>query len=122
MVKEKVLKAVEALPAEATYEDAMERLYVLYKVERGLRQIEAGEGIPHAAPAATDRCRRWGCACQRSGRCACTDYGITGAEPQYGAAELPGQDYGAQLWPKSPAMSTISRMSTNPSGGSGAMS
>ncbi len=47
-VKEKVLKAVEKLPADATYEDAMERLYVLYKVERGLRQIEAGEGIPHA--------------------------------------------------------------------------
>ena len=47
-VKEKVLKAVEELPADATYEDAMERLYVLYKVERGLRQIDDGEGIPHA--------------------------------------------------------------------------
>ena len=47
-VKEKVLKAVEALPADATYENAMERLYVLYKVERGLRQIDDGEGIPHA--------------------------------------------------------------------------
>ena len=47
-VKEKVLKAVEALPADATYEDAMEQLYVLYKVERGLRQIDADEGIPHA--------------------------------------------------------------------------
>lgn len=46
-VKEKVLKAVEELPADATFEDAMERLYVLYKVEQGLRQIEAGEGIPH---------------------------------------------------------------------------
>ena len=44
-VKEKVLKAVSELPADATFEDAMERLYVLYKVEQGLRQIEAGEGI-----------------------------------------------------------------------------
>ena len=46
-VKSKVLKAVEELPADVTYEDVMERLYILYKVERGLQQIEAGEGIPH---------------------------------------------------------------------------
>lgn len=25
----------------------MERLYILYKVEQGRRQLEAGEGIPH---------------------------------------------------------------------------
>ncbi len=47
-VKQKVLKAVSELPADATLEDAMERLYVLHKVERGRRQIDAGEGIPHA--------------------------------------------------------------------------
>ena len=46
-VKSKVLKAVEQLPADVTYEDVMERLYILYKVERGLAQIEAGEGIAH---------------------------------------------------------------------------
>jgi len=46
-VKDKVLKAVNDLPADATYEDAMERLYVLYKVEQGLRQLEEGQGIPH---------------------------------------------------------------------------
>ena len=46
-VKSKVLKAVEQLPADVTYEDVMERLYILYKVERGLAQLEAGEGIPH---------------------------------------------------------------------------
>lgn len=47
-VKEKVLKAIAELPTDATYEDAMERLYVLYKVEQGRRQIEAGEGISRA--------------------------------------------------------------------------
>lgn len=46
-VKEKVLKAVEELPADVTFGDVMERLYFLYKVEEGLRQVEAGEGIPH---------------------------------------------------------------------------
>lgn len=46
-VKEKVLRAVEQLPGDATIEDAMERLYILYKVEQGLRQVEAGQGIPH---------------------------------------------------------------------------
>lgn len=56
-VKEKVLKAVEDLPPDATYEDAMERLYVLYKVEAGLRQIEAGEGIPHEE--AKKRVKTW---------------------------------------------------------------
>lgn len=46
-IKEKVLKAVEELPSTVTYEDVMERLYMLYKVEQGLRQIDAGQGIPH---------------------------------------------------------------------------
>ena len=46
-IKEKVLKAVEELPSNVTYEDVMERLYILYKVEQGLRQIDAGQGIPH---------------------------------------------------------------------------
>ena len=46
-VKNKILKAVEELPTDATYEDVMERLYILYKVEQGQRQHEAGQGIPH---------------------------------------------------------------------------
>lgn len=56
-VKEQVLKAVTELPADATFEDAMERLYLLYKVEQGRRQIEAGEGIPHAE--ARKRIKKW---------------------------------------------------------------
>ncbi len=46
-VKEKVLKAVEALPDDASIEDAMERLLLLAKVERGLRQAESGETLSH---------------------------------------------------------------------------
>jgi predicted transcriptional regulator len=56
-VKQQVLKAVSELPADATFEDAMERLYLLYKVEQGRRQIEAGQGIPHEE--AKKRIKTW---------------------------------------------------------------
>ena len=46
--KQKVLEAVQQLPSDATVEDAMERLYFLAKVERGLTQADAGETVPHA--------------------------------------------------------------------------
>ncbi|TPW19864.1 MAG: hypothetical protein FD126_2258 [Elusimicrobia bacterium] len=45
--KQKVLKAVRALPADASYEDAVERLVFLSKVERGLAQADAGQTISH---------------------------------------------------------------------------
>ena len=45
--KQKVLKAVRALPANASYEDAVERLVFLSKVERGLAQADAGQTISH---------------------------------------------------------------------------
>lgn len=45
--KERVLEAVRALPDDATIEDAIERLYFLAKLERGLRQAEAGETVSH---------------------------------------------------------------------------
>jgi predicted transcriptional regulator len=46
--KQKVLEAVQQLPSDATVEDAMERLYFLAKVERGLAQADAGDTVPHA--------------------------------------------------------------------------
>jgi predicted transcriptional regulator len=45
--KERLLQAVQQLPPDATVEQAMEHLYFLAKVERGLRQADAGELIPH---------------------------------------------------------------------------
>ena len=45
--KQLALQAIEALPADATLEDAMERLYFLAKVERGLREADAGQFVPH---------------------------------------------------------------------------
>ena len=45
-VKSEIVRAIQDLPDDATVEDAMERLYFLAKVERGLEQSEA-ETIPH---------------------------------------------------------------------------
>jgi predicted transcriptional regulator len=45
--KEKIIQIVEKLPANATIEEAMERLLFLAKVERGLNQADAGETISH---------------------------------------------------------------------------
>lgn len=46
-VKQRVLEAVEALPADATIEDAMESLYFLAKIQRGLEQADAGDTLTH---------------------------------------------------------------------------
>ena len=46
-LKQKIVETVEHLPEDATVEDAMERLYFLDKIERGLKQAEAGEGLSH---------------------------------------------------------------------------
>jgi hypothetical protein len=46
-LKQKIIESVEHLPDDATVEDAMERLYFLAKIERGLEQADAGQGLAH---------------------------------------------------------------------------
>lgn len=46
-VKEQALKAVAALPETATFEDVLERLVFISKVEHGLADADAGKLIPH---------------------------------------------------------------------------
>jgi predicted transcriptional regulator len=43
--KQHILKAIEELPDDASVEDAIDRLYLLYKIEKGLRQADRGELI-----------------------------------------------------------------------------
>jgi len=43
--KQQILKVIEELPDDAGVEDALDRLYLLYKVERGLEQADRGELI-----------------------------------------------------------------------------
>jgi predicted transcriptional regulator len=47
MTKENVLKAMQSLPDDAHIEDAMERLLLLAKIEKGLEQADACKTIPH---------------------------------------------------------------------------
>jgi predicted transcriptional regulator len=45
--KQLLREAVERLPEDATVEDAMERLYFLAKVARGLEAADRGEVVAH---------------------------------------------------------------------------
>ncbi|TKB91112.1 MAG: hypothetical protein E8D40_09150 [Nitrospira sp.] len=47
-MKQKILQVVQGLPDTATFEDAIERLCFIAKVEEGIRQSDAGETVPHA--------------------------------------------------------------------------
>jgi predicted transcriptional regulator len=55
--KESVLHAVQDLPDDASIEDAMERLFFLAKIERGLQQADAGTTISHNA--VKERMAKW---------------------------------------------------------------
>jgi predicted transcriptional regulator len=46
-MREKALEMIQQLPPEASVEEMMEKLYFLSKVERGLRQIDAGQVVSH---------------------------------------------------------------------------
>ena len=47
MTKQEIIEALEALPDDATVEDAIEHLYLLYRIEKGIKQVEAGKTISH---------------------------------------------------------------------------
>ena len=55
--KEKMIQAVQDLPDDASVEDAMERLLLLAKVERGITQADQGETLSHQA--VKDRMAKW---------------------------------------------------------------
>jgi predicted transcriptional regulator len=45
--REQIMEALHDLPDDATFDDAIERLVFLAKVDAGLAELDAGEGIPH---------------------------------------------------------------------------
>lgn len=55
--KEKMIQAVNDLPNDASIEDAMERLLLLAKIERGLEQCDRGETLSHQD--VKDRMTKW---------------------------------------------------------------
>jgi hypothetical protein len=46
-IKQTVIEMIERLPDDASVEDIMAELYFRQKVDEGLRQLDAGEGIEH---------------------------------------------------------------------------
>ncbi len=46
-VKSEMVRVIQELPEDATVEDAMEQLYFLAKIERGLQQSDAGDTFSH---------------------------------------------------------------------------
>lgn len=55
--KQQILKAIEELPDDANVEDALERLYVLYKIDKGIKQADAGELV--SQDEARQRMAKW---------------------------------------------------------------
>ena len=55
--KQEMIRAIEDLPDDASWEDAIERLYLLYKIERGIADADAGRTVPHEV--VVERMRQW---------------------------------------------------------------
>ena len=45
--RDRILESLRDLPPDASFEDAIERIVFLSKVEEGLAELDAGKGIPH---------------------------------------------------------------------------
>ena len=45
--REQILDALRDLPDDATFDDAIERLVFLAKIDAGLAELDSGQGIPH---------------------------------------------------------------------------
>ena len=55
--KQQILKAIEDLPDNASVEDAIDRLYLLYKIDKGIRQADRGELV--SQDEARQRMAKW---------------------------------------------------------------
>lgn len=56
-LKQDVLELIRRLPENVTLPDIMEELYVRQKIERGLAQLDNGQGL--TTEEARQRLRRW---------------------------------------------------------------
>ncbi|HCE45055.1 MAG TPA: hypothetical protein DET40_16060 [Lentisphaeria bacterium] len=55
--KRNILKAVQGLPEDTSIEEAMERLFLLFKIEKGCKQADSGKTVSHAE--AEKRMEEW---------------------------------------------------------------
>jgi predicted transcriptional regulator len=45
--KDTIRKVISSLPANTSIEEAMERLYLLSKIEKGIQEADAGRTVSH---------------------------------------------------------------------------
>jgi hypothetical protein len=45
--RDRIIEALQAMPPNATIDDAIEQLVFLAKVETGLAELDGSQGIPH---------------------------------------------------------------------------
>ena len=45
--RDRIIEALENLPPDATFDDAIERLVFLAKIEASLAELDAGQGVSH---------------------------------------------------------------------------
>ena len=57
VTKSEMIQALNELPEQATVEDAMDRLYLLLNIERGIEQADGHETLSQRE--AMDRMRTW---------------------------------------------------------------
>lgn len=55
--KQQMLDAIGSLPDDVGFQEAIQRLYVLYKVQRGIEQADAGQKVSDEE--AMQRISRW---------------------------------------------------------------
>jgi len=55
--KEAVIEMIRKMPDTVTVPDIMAELYVRQKIDEGLQQLDANEGVPHEE--ATQRLAKW---------------------------------------------------------------
>lgn len=56
-LKQKALSAIKDLPEDVDISEIFDRLYLIYKVQRGLQQAEAGDKVTQEE--ARERMARW---------------------------------------------------------------
>jgi predicted transcriptional regulator len=45
--RDRILDALHDLPVDATFDDAIERLVFLAKIDAGLTELDEGQALPH---------------------------------------------------------------------------
>ena len=55
--KERAVRIISQLPEGVTVGDIMDELYTQMKIEKGLQQLDAGQGIKHSE--VKERLARW---------------------------------------------------------------